>query len=463
MKGIIVGAGIGGLSLAYRLRKKGIEVTILEASSSAGGVLKTSRQDQFLIEEGPDCFISDKPAGIRLAEEIGLKNEIIGTQEKNRRAFIVKNGKLHPIPQGFYLMAPASIGPFLASPLVSWRGKFRTLMEPFIPAPPPFEDEALASFVERRLGKEVLDRVAQPMIAGIYSADPTDLSLRATFPSFLEMEQKYGSILKGLRHRPKTRDKGTSGPRYSLFLSFKKGMSELPTVLVENLLSVLRRNTRVNSMRFLAPYQWEVETSDGRTEKANFVCMTLPAHATGKILRGTAPALSTALEQIEYGSSVTVSLAYRREQIRHPLNAMGLIVPATEKRTINSCSFSSEKFEGRAPKEFVLLRGFAGGKRDEQAYQMDDKNLGIAAERDLGTLLGISGKPIFTKIARWEKSMAQYTVGHVARVAEIERQAAAFPGLYLGGNGYTGVGVPDVIARSERIAEEILNSPALLR
>lgn len=456
----IVGAGISGLSLAYRLSKSrpDLDIRLLEASDRAGGVLQTHSQDGFLVEAGPDCFISEKPAGVRLAEELGLKSELIGTDKRHRKAFIIKNSKLYPVPQGFYLMAPAALLPFLRSPLVSWKGKLRMLMEPFISPPPPMEDEALASFVERRLGREVLERVAQPMIAGIYTADPKELSLRATFPAFLEMEQKHGSILRGLRHRPKAKDWGTSGPRYSLFVSFRHGMSTLTKALEERVKPLLRLDTRVESIRHKGPFRWEV-TANGATEEVDFVCLTLPAPASGRLIQEGAPELSSLLTGIEYASSATVSLAYRREQIRHPLNAMGFVIPATEKRTLNSCSFSSQKFEGRAPEGYVLLRGFTGGKMDAHVYAMPDDELIAGVKRDLADLLGIEGEPLFARLARWEKSMAQYAVGHVGRVKRIDEEAAKFPGLFLGGNGYTGVGVPDVIARSERIAS---NLPAIL-
>lgn len=462
VKVVIVGGGIGGLSLAHRLQneafKRGadLDLTLLEAASHAGGVIQTFTENGFLIEAGPDCFISDRPAGVRLAEEFGLQGEIIGTQENYRRAFIVRRSKLQPVPQGFYLMAPAAIWPFLFSPVMSWRGKLRLMMEPFIPPPPPEDDEALASFVERRLGREALERVAQPMIAGIYTADPKELSLRATFPTFLEMEQKYGSILRGLRHRSKAKDRGTSGPRYSLFLSFRKGMAVFTDTLQESVKPSIQLNTRVRAVRFKGPFTWEVSTGQGRTETADFVCLALPAPQAAELLRETSPDLASSLAGIDYASSATVSIAYRRKQVRHPLNGMGFLIPATEKRTLNSCSFSSQKFPDRAPEGCVLFRGFTGGKMEEQIYALPDPELIAGVERDLAELLGIEGKPLFSHLCRWEKSMAQYTVGHVSRVKTIEEKTSKLPGLYLGGNGYTGVGVPDVIARSEEIARKIM-------
>jgi oxygen-dependent protoporphyrinogen oxidase len=234
-------------------------------------------------------------------------------------------------------------------------------------------------------------------------------------------------------------------------------MSTLTNALEERVKPILRLHTRVETIRHKGPFRWEITTADGATEETDFVCLTLPAPASGKLLKESTPELAGLLSGIDYASSATVSLAYRREQIRHPLNAMGFVIPATEKRTLNSCSFSSEKFEGRAPEGYVLLRGFTGGKMDAHVYAMPDDELIAGVERDLADLLGIEGKPIFTRLSRWEKSMAQYAVGHVGRVMRIEEEAAKHLGLSLGGNGFTGVGVPDVIARSERIATDVIS------
>ena len=455
---VIIGGGISGLAAAHRVLElnQSAQVTILEASSRLGGTIQTEHRDDFLIERGPDSFISEKPEALALAKRLGLEPQLIQTNEKFRRSFIVRNGQLRPVPEGFQLLAPSRIAPFVMTDIFSVAGKVRMAADLFLPRRDTngTDDESLASFVRRRLGKEALERMAQPMVGGIYTADPETLSLRATLPRFLDMEREHRSLILAMLRQTRAQKSGTSGARYSLFLSFDRGMQVLVDVLAQVKADV-RLNTRAEALRCDGP-TWTITTNTGEQLKADAVCLAVPAYVAASLLNEISEDLATKLKQIKYASTATINFGYRRAAITHPLNGFGFVVPFIEKRSLIACTFSSVKFSGRAPDEHVLLRAFAGGALQPEIFALDEREMFRRVEVDLRELLGISEPPLFTEVAKWERSMPQYEVGHLDRVKEIENDLNKLPGLTLAGNAYRGAGIPDCIRSGEAAAEAMV-------
>lgn len=463
-KVLIIGGGISGLAAAYRLcelsRQTGepLEITLVEASARLGGVIETRSRDGFLLEGGPDSFISEKPAAFELSKRLAIPQEVIGTNDKFRRSFVYKNGRLIPVPEGFYLIAPTHIPAFLATRLLDWKTKCRMGCELFIPRRKTMEDESVGSFVRRRFGEKTLQEIAQPMIGGIYTADPEFLSLEATMPQFLELERRYGSVIKGLLARKADRSKmaaqAASGPRYSLFLSYKAGMETLVRTLSERMPEVqFRLSSPVGQIQYSRG--WKVELQSGTFFEADAVCVALPSHQTACLLAPMAPSLAGDLASIPYESVATVNLAYRRADIPHSLGGFGFVVPAISGRKIVACSFSSIKFAGRAPEGMVLLRAFVGGALHREVYALDDKAMAETVCEELRHYLGIEHAPLFSSIMRYPRTMPQYQVGHLSLVKRIHSKLATFPGLYLAGNAYQGIGVPDCVKGAEFAAESL--------
>jgi oxygen-dependent protoporphyrinogen oxidase len=450
---VVVGGGITGLAAAQRLIELGqTNVTLIEASPRLGGTIQTEHRDGFLIERGPDSFISEKPEAVQLAKRLGLESQLIQTNEEYRRSFIVRNGRLRAVPEGFQLLAPSRIWPFLTSDIFSFGAKARIAMELFLPRKSTngTQDESLASFVRRRLGREALERMAQPMVGGIYTADPETLSLRATLPRFLDMEREHRSLILAMLRQGQAQKSGTSGARYSLFLSFDRGMQ----VLVDELASVkadVRLNTRVESLKF--DRTWNITTNTGERFEAESVCLAVPAYIAASLLNGS---VAAKLNRIKYASTATINFAYKRSAINHSLNGFGFVVPLIEKRSLIACTFSSVKFSGRAPSGYALLRAFAGGALQPEIFALDEAEMAARVEADLRELLGITTKPLFIEVAKWERSMPQYEVGHLDRINEIENEVSKLPGLALAGNSYRGAGIPDCIRGGQSAAESIV-------
>ncbi|RMD84177.1 MAG: protoporphyrinogen oxidase, partial [Candidatus Dadabacteria bacterium] len=349
---VVVGAGIAGLATAYRLtrlaaeRRIDLDLTVLEAEERAGGNIESVARDGLVLECGPDSIITEKPWGVALCREVGLEERLIPTDPNHRGSFVVRGRRLYPVPDGFHLLAPSKIRPFVTSRLFSVGGKLRMACEPLIPPRREGGDESLASFVRRRLGREALDRIAQPMVGGVYTADPEHLSLQATMPRFLDLERKYGSVIRGMMKaaRQARSAVGTArGPRYDLFVALEGGLEELPRRLLELLPpGSLRTRSPVARIR-RERRRWIVDTAEDSIA-ADAVCLAVPAHAAARILVSEAPKLAAELEPIPYASAATVNLIYRREQIGHSLEGFGFVVPAIERRSILACTFGSQKY-----------------------------------------------------------------------------------------------------------------------
>jgi oxygen-dependent protoporphyrinogen oxidase len=456
----VIGGGISGLAAAHRLvelsraRNQPIDLRLLEASPRLGGVIATERAGGFVIEAGPDSFLSEKPAALQLCTRLGISDRLVGTREEFRRTYVVRGGRLHALPEGFLLMAPTRLWPLVASPLFSWAGKVRMALDLVLPRGTG-TDETLTSFVTRRLGREALERVAQPLVGGIYTADPDRLSLAATMPRFLEMERAQRSLILAMwrqqRRAAVTASQG-SGARWSLFLSFDSGLQCLVDHLAQRLPEgVVRFGQPVRALE-RSERGWRID-GDVACEA---VVVALPAPAAAPLLRRADGALADELAAIPYASSAIVNLAFRREDIPFPLDGFGFVVPHVERRALLAGTFSSIKYPGRAPAEFVLVRAFVGGALQPELLDLDDATLATRVRQELAALLGIRAQPELTRIARWRQAMPQYHVGHLARVARIGARLAALPGLYLAGNAYRGVGIPDCIAGGEDAAAALM-------
>ena len=465
MKLAVVGGGVAGLAAAHRAveiaaeRREALELTLFEAGDRLGGTIQTERYEGFLVEAGPDSFLSEKPWALELCGRLGIEDRLMRTDDRFRRTYVVFRGRLHPLPDGFQLLAPTRLGPFVRSRLFSWPGKLRMAMDLVLPRGGD-PDESLGRFVSRRLGREALERVAQPLVAGIYTADPDSLSLAATMPRFLELERRQRSLILGLwraARRAPAEAAGASGARWSLFVTFAEGMEELPRALAARLpADAIRLKERVTDITREGTI-WKLLMADGSAAAADGVIIATESHQAGRMLRYTDPALSHLLEGIPYASSATVTLAWRRADIPHPLDGFGFVVPKIERRPIIACTFTSVKYPRRAPDGFALLRVFVGGALNEAALEGDDETLTRVARAELGELLGIQAPPLFSRVSRYPKAMPQYHVGHLQRVDAIEGCLKTHPGLALAGGAYRGVGISDCVRSGEDAASHLLD------
>jgi oxygen-dependent protoporphyrinogen oxidase len=465
---VIIGGGIAGLAAAHRIvelkneSRLNIDVALLEASARLGGTIATERTGEFLLEAGPDSFITEKPWALSLCERIGLASRLVSTQAAYQKIYVVHNGKLEALPEGFFLLAPTRLWPFFRTSIFSWKGKLRMAGELLMPrAKTGGADESLGEFVRRRFGAEALERVAQPLVGGIYASDPDKLSLGATMPRFLEMERRQRSVILAMwsaeRKRARQREAG-SGARWSLFVSLAGGMQELVDVVARRLPEgCVRLNNRVKSLRFVDK-SWRVTTGGNETLEADAVILALPAFRAAEITIAVDSTAARELGQISYASTATVSLAYKLKDFPQPPNGFGFVVPALEKRKIIACTFSSLKYPGRAPAGTVLLRAFVGGVLQHDLFRNEDDAMEKNVRAEIASLLGVRGEPLLTRIWRHPDSMPQYHVGHRERIQRIETALARFPTLALAGGAYHGVGISDCVRTGENAAEGVIEA-----
>lgn len=467
----VVGGGITGLAAAYRVTElcPQAEVVVFEAGSRLGGVLHTVHQAGFQVEQSADNFITTVPWGLELCKRLGMAGELIQTNPAFRHTFVVRGGKLHKLPDGFLMMAPTRLWPMAITPLLSPWGKLRAAWEYLIPPRREDGDESMAQFVRRRLGREVFERLVEPLVSAVYAADMERLSLEATLSQFREMERQYGSLIRAMRGRRKVRGRAgasDSGARYSLFVTPRWGLSSLIEALARRLpTGAIRLGVPVRRLARNAQGHWLV-WAEGRThpapERFEGVILATPSHVAARLVEHLDPDLSANLASIEHSGTAIVSVGYARQQVAHPLDGMGVVVPAIEKSPILACSFSSQKYAHRAPEGYVLLRVFAGGARRPDLAVMDDEPLCALVLSELRRLLDIRGDPVYTNVAHWPGTMPQYHVGHKALVARIEAAAGRLPRLALAGNAYHGVGIPHCIHSGQQAAERVLAEVATI-
>lgn len=452
---VVIGAGISGLSAAYRLTEAypQLDVVLLEGSERAGGLIRTDVIDGFLVEQGPDSILTEKPQALLLARRLGLEPELLPTNTQDRGAFVVTDGHLERIPEGFSMMAPTRALPMLRSPILSTSGKLRLAMELLLPRGGYSDDESIASFVRRRFGKEVLTRLAQPLMSGIYGSDPEELSLQSTMPRFIELERSHRSVTLGLLAKRRSSPQ-SSGVRYGMFVAFKHGNQTLTDALAARLGSRLQLGRRVVEL-VQQDERFVVRLQSAEPMLADAVIFAAPARLMAPALRPLDAALAQQLASIRFGSTATVAYAFRREAIAHALDGFGFVVPSIERRRILASTWASKKFSGRAPAGKVLLRAFFGGAHDPTAPELDDRELVELGLSELDALLGVREAPLFASVNRQLEAMPQYVVGHARTVAAIETRLDRFPRLALAGNSLYGVGIPDAISAGERAAERI--------
>jgi len=460
---VVVGAGLSGLTAAFYLRQAipTARVTVLEAADKCGGVIQTERIDSFLVEHGADMFATEPPEAIQLCRDMGIEDQLIVPAEKGRGAMIVRGGRLLPVPEGFVLMRATRIASMLATPLLSLGGKLRLLRERFVKPRRSDDDESVASFTRRRLGQELLTRIVQPLVGGIYTADPERLSMAATMRQFVAMEREYGSLTAATLARrisgADSRERNSSGARYSQFRGFPEGMSHWLQQLASRLpADSLRLSTAVDSIERTGQ-QWRIETATGETfEHVDGVVLATPTAVAAKLCRPFAAAAADELSQLTAASSVILVAGVRNDSIANRPNTFGFVVPACEDRRILACSFASHKFPGRTPDDHTLMRVFMGGALQPEMCELDDAELLRTVRHELGELIGWNGEAVFTRVVRWERAMPQYHVGHLDRVAKIEAELEGLESLVIAGNGLHGVGIAPVIRTAKRAAERIV-------
>ncbi|MFM8735180.1 MAG: protoporphyrinogen oxidase [Pirellulales bacterium] len=464
---VVLGAGLAGLAAVDAVVRRGglgsREVTIVEPSGRPGGVIGTRHTDGWLVERSADCFLAARPEGLDLVARLGLEGELIGVLPEARRALIWHAGRAVPAPAGFRLLAPGRLGPVLGSPLLSLAGRLRLVGERFVPRGTG-DDESLEQFAVRRLGREAFERLVQPLASGIWTADPSRLSMAAACPDFLALEREHGSLWAGerarLRRQPPAGE--ATGARYGQFITLASGMETLPRTLAAQLRQCGVRFAKAAATGLVreSDGRWRVETTgaDGGTLRADAVVVASPAPVASRLLAGTDANLAADLAAIDYAGSCIVSLGFTRDRVSHPLDAAGMVIPRAEGRRVLAVSFSSSKFPGRAPRGCVLMRVFIGGALDPEAVRLDDAALVERALSEVEQMLGTRGEPRLAHVERWAGAMPQYHLGHVARMARIDAAVARLPGLTIAGAAYAGVGIPQVIASGRRAAEACLTT-----
>ncbi len=445
----IVGGGISGLAAAFTLQKRGVPYALIEAEHSLGGVIRTERRDGFLLEGGPDAILAQKPEGLALARELGLGDRLVPTNPDQRAVYILHRGRLHALPDGMMLAVPTKVGPFLRSSLFSWPGKLRMGLDLVIPGRSGNGDESIARFLRRRFGQQAVDRLGEPLLAGLHSGDPERLSILATFPRFRKLEQEHGSLVRGMwKTLPPARQPGEA-PR-SAFYSVRGGLRELVDALS---LRIPREAVWTRqAVRHVAREDggYTLAFDRGEQLQAERVIVAAPGPKIAPALADAAPQAARALAAIPFASTATVLLGYRREDVGHLLEGYGLVVAARERLRTAALSFVSTKFPARAPEGHVLLRAFLGGARDGDILALDDQELVATVRNEMKRPLGLSGEPVMTRVFRWPAGTPQLEVGHLERMAAAE--ASLPPGLFLSGAGVRSTGIPDSIADGTRAA-----------
>lgn len=450
---IIVGGGISGLSAAYDLASAGVPATVVEKQPRAGGVIDTRVSDGCTLECGPDSFLSAKPEALDLIKELGFEDQVIGSNDHQRTTYIWKQGRLIALPEGVMMIVPSRAMPVVKSPLLGWGTKVRMGLE-YFRAKGTKGDRSVAEFVIDHFGQETLDYLAEPLLSGVYGGDPTRLSIASVLPRFLQMEREHGSLVKGVLASRKRAPKGTAAP---LFRTLKSGLGTMVAALTARAEIAHAEAETIEQEPLGTAARFRVKVA-GEWALASHVILACPAWASAKLVAGVDGTLAEALGAIEYSSSVTLSLVYRARDFDGKRAGFGFLVPKKERERLAACTFVGTKFSGRVPDDCIALRCFFGGTADEAVLQESDDNLLAIAQAELRRTIGLTAAPVGYLIARWPRSMAQYTVGHGKRIEEIRTRAAAIPGLYLAGNAYEGIGIPDCIRTGRAAAKAIIGT-----
>ena len=454
MNVVIVGGGISGLSAAYYLAKHGVASTLIEREGRLGGVISTECIEGCVLEAGPDSFLAQKPWALHLIRELGLGEDVIGSNDHLRVTYVLKRGRLVPLPDGLMLMIPTRILPLVRTSLLGFETKVRMGLEWFRRPRDGWQpDRSVAEFVASHYGWEAVDYLAEPLLAGVYGGDPQSLSVASVLPRFVELEHKYGSLTKGvLRERRKAAKQAQGQP---LFQTLKGGLGQLVDALVAQTrpapevvhaaAEAVERSAEGTSWRVRVGGEWLA---------ADHVVLACQAYQAGALLGSVDGDLAALLDAIPYSNSITISLGYDKAGFRHPLNGFGFLVPKSERQLLVACTWVGTKFSHRVPADKAVLRCFVGGE-DPGLLALSDEELVTHVRAELLTVMGVSATPVFTHVARWPRSMAQYTVGHADRVARIESRLKELPGLHLAGNAYHGIGIPDCVRMGKQAAEAI--------
>lgn len=463
---VVVGGGVTGLTAAHRLlqsAKERVQLTLIEASPTLGGNVRTVREEGLVLDGGPDAFVVQKRAAADLCRELGLGSSLIETRAENRRVYIGLGRDLHLLPEGVVLTIPTRVLPLARTHLFSWPGKIRMGLDLLRPAQRGVADESIASFVRRRLGREAYERLADPLMGGIYAGDCEKLSIQATFPQLPALEAKYGSLVRGILA---TRPAPVPGaPPPSAFFALKGGMGEL--------IDALERSVRERGGEILTGYAVK-SVGPGMTPgarlrviaedrpgaalalDADHVILASPAHASARILADLAPDAAREVGGIPYVSTATLLLAFDRADIAHPMDSVGIVLPRSAGRRVLAITFVTSKWEGRAPEGTAVIRLFFGGHRHEGDASLPEDELIRIGLADLRAVLGITAQPKVARLFRYPMSNPQPVVGHKDRLARIRRAVGAVPGLHAGGAAYDGVGLPDCVRQANEIAARII-------
>ncbi len=471
---VIIGGGISGLTTIYYLRKYlkeknlSAEIQLIEKSDRFGGQIKTEHDGEFIFEGGTDCFIREKPWALQLCKELGIEENLVNTKDENSGTFIYRKGKLHKLPEGLMLLVPTKFLPFATTGLFSLCGKLRMALEVFIPKKKNDSDETLERFVIRRFGRELLEMIAEPLIAGIHSGDPEKMSIQSSFPRFHQMEKDYGSLTratlaarKKMNEMLKKRDPGA--PQRSFFISFKNGMSEFVEKILERIKEIrIDTGCEVSSVTKNDYGRFTIHLADGNSVTADSVVVTTPAYVSSKLLEGINGPMSESMNNIPYIKTGIISMVYKKSDIEKVLpRAFGFLVPRVEKRKIMAATFTSLKWPNRCPDDYIMLRCFVGGKENQHLIEQDDETLLNTARNELKSIIGIDAEPVTCRIFRWIDNMPQYNIGHRELIETIDRGIMENRGLYVTGSAYKGIGIPDCINNAEitarRIVDEILS------
>jgi protoporphyrinogen/coproporphyrinogen III oxidase len=465
----VIGGGISGLAAAHRLTESdpSNDVVVFDSGDRPGGVLGTESAAGFNIESGPDSMLSQLPWGTDLCRRIGFADKLNGTNQQHRQTWIIRSGRLLALPDGLAIMAPSRIWPTVRSPILSVLGKLRLACEPFVSRRSATTDESLADFACRRVGREAFERLVQPLVSGIYMADPRQLSIQAALPRFVEMETKHGSLIRAARRSARNRKSAPTGRSNgsvpaSMFVAPRAGMGSLVSALAECLPpDSIRLRTTVNQLFRKPEGGWRLSGDCDSTdfdENFDAVIVAAPSDCAARLVKQTDASLADELSQIRQSGCIVVTLGFARRHVTHSLNGYGFVVPQVERRDIIACTFSSVKYQNRAPEGQVLLRVFLGGATRPDLMELDDEAVLSTVLRELNDLLGIQGRASVTRIIRWPKVMPQYHVGHLDRIERIEAAVEKIPHLELAGNSYRGVGIPHCIHSGEQAAERIMKT-----